>query len=103
MDIKRINSDHSDALEQVKQLKANFLSVNSSAKADEDDTNKVTDTADSDAFSSLKAKVAQAKEAGRAEYISKLKESIASGEYNVNSAALADAMLADGVGEFLVS
>ncbi len=105
MDIKGTNSQNSaDSLEQLKQLKANFLGT---AKADTNSDNeqdtKVTDSCDSEAFSSLKAKVSQAKQAGRAEYISQLKESIASGAYNVSSSDLADALIADGVGEFLVS
>jgi anti-sigma28 factor (negative regulator of flagellin synthesis) len=105
MDIKGTNSQNSaDSLEQLKQLKANFCSQKTnSADSDADVDNRAVDTASSEAFSSLKLKVSQAKQAGRAEYISQLKESVASGEYNISSSDLADALLTDGVGEFLVS
>ncbi len=104
MDIKRTDSNSTDSLEQLKLFKAN----NSAAKAgsdsvDADLENKAIDSADSNAFSSLKLKVSQAKQAGRAEYLSALKESITLGEYNISSNDLANSLIADGVGEFLVS
>ena len=105
MDIKGSNSQNStDSLEQLKQLKANcFAPKANSDETDTDIENQAADSADSDAFSSLKLKVAQAKQAGRAEYISELKESIASGEYNISANDLASALIADGIGELLVS
>ncbi len=103
MDIKRTDSNSADSLEQLKLLKANCFSSEASSDTDTDLESKAVDSADSDAFSSLKLKVAQAKQAGRADYISELKKSIASGEYNISSSDLADALIADGAGEYLFS
>ncbi len=105
MDIKRTDSNSTNSLEQLKLLKANCFASSeaNSDSVDADAETKAVDTASSDAFSSLKLKVAQAKQAGRADYISELKASIASGEYNISSSDLADALMADGVGEYLFS
>lgn len=106
MDIKRIDSNN--FLDSSKTLEVNRGTDLSSANKATDDLTKSelafeVDSADSDAFSKLKSKVALAKEASRAEYIEKLKQSIASGQYNPNSAELADSMLKDGFAELLFS
>lgn len=103
MDIKDTNSNNvSNSLEKLQVLQANVLNNKALSKVtDTDSKNESVDSASSDAFSSLKLQVSLAKEAGRAEYLAQLKESIASGEYQVNSNDLASALLADGAGEFL--
>lgn len=105
MDIKRIDSNN--FIDPSKKLEVNNDDLSSANKAAKDLAQSEiafeVDSADSDAFSKLKNKVALAKEASRAEYIEKLKQSIASGQYNPNSAELADSMLKDGFAELLFS
>ena len=104
MYIKETKSQNiADSLEQLKQLKTNFDQKTNSKNGAADPENPAVDSADSDAFSSLKLTVSQAKQSGRAEYISKLKEAVASGTYDVSSNDLANALIADGAGEFLAS
>lgn len=109
MNIQETNSQNSSSsLEQIQLQLLQTSALNNKALSraidvNSDSENKAVDSADSDAFSALKLKISQGKEAGRAEYLAQLKESVASGEYHVSSDDLAGALLADGAGMFLVS
>lgn len=106
MDIKRINPNYLADTTQGLQVNRGEDS-NANKSKNENLTPSATDfgidSAESDAFAALKNKVAIAKEASRAEYIERLKQSITSGQYNPNSTEIADSVLKDGFAEFLFS
>ena len=56
----------------------------------------VKDSASLESFADLKTQVANAHQAGRAEYVANLKKAVESGEYQVDSSKIAGAMVRDG-------
>lgn len=105
MDINGINSKNSqNALEQIKlfgdkeESKTKVLEqpIVQSLELDQ---------AEAEAFNSLKSKIREATDEKRAAMIAELRQSFLTGELNskYQGTAIADALLADGYGEFLIS
>ena len=99
MEVKNINSQD---LEAVKQAQVAFQeSIKQEAKAEVLGSAVATDSASTDSFNKLKAKVAASSEPGRAKYLEALKGAIVSGDFDPSGADIADSMFADGTSEFL--
>lgn len=100
MDIRKIHTQEIDLaklqggkLEAVTDQTKNETPVQDLIELD---TNSVEN------FQNLKKFVATAAQSGRAEYIQKIKEAIAAGNYDIDSDTLADSMVEDGFLEVLM-
>lgn len=105
MDIKGINSNEStNAMEQI-LLYGDKSSTKESAKTQSTIESPGLDQAQADAFNAVKAEVRAAGNESRVKMVAELRQKFLAGELNAayQGADIADSLLADGYGEFLVS
>ncbi|MDA0771892.1 MAG: hypothetical protein O3C63_03010 [Cyanobacteria bacterium] len=105
MDIKGINSNEStNAMEQI-LLYGNKSSSKEAAKTQSTIEPPGLDQAQADVFNAVKAEVRAAGNQARAKMVAELRQQFLAGELNAayQGTDIADSLLADGYGEFLVT
>jgi anti-sigma28 factor (negative regulator of flagellin synthesis) len=102
MELSKINSPSDTQTQSVSLQNLENSKLKNKANAQSETVAVENDTQDLGSLATLKSFVAGAKQAGRADYITSLKEAVESGSYNPSTKSIVDAMFTDGTIEALL-